>query len=523
MTTNSKDIITSEIEAPADFKGKTPVSKIQKDEKDRVITAQLYTPSGSDSYSYLSNNGTSQSSKYSSDAVKGLLADHVTNGKKLRGMSDYLCATNGIYGRLVDTTKNLISYEHSLIPMISNKEKINEKIYSSKLNKIKQYLWNCNFDATLDDIIFKLVKYGRYSGFDRGTYIQPLPVDYTRVVGVESDGNPIIQFDFSYFDKYLTVRERNYQFKGFDNFFLVQYQKYKKGIDNVNENFVNELKWRRLPPEKTYTFKTGVNMECAEGLGLLYGTIDEILYYDEVKSLDKAVIASQKRKIIIQQLPVDKDMNSVLGEADIVQAHENLKSLVPSNVGVLTVLGGTKIAEVPLQLSAMEKNKTQEIKDDILTSSGIGEGALKGGNFSTGVLNVEVLTNTVMKMLKQIESIWFYRKFNSLVGTGQYKFKLKFLGITPFNKEDIISAFDGLLDKGGNLSLSVNARGLGVDEYMDILSIENTFKFKDAFKPLQTSSTMSGENGRPSGSGEGGDSSDNSNSNGGNDSPSPSD
>lgn len=500
---------------------------IEKNTKGRIITAQLYTASSSDSFGLSGGGGSSSSSSspYTSSSVRTLLQNHVDNGEELRNMSDYLYNTSGVYRRLIDTTKNLISYEYSIIPMIPSKEKINEKMYLSKLNKVKQYLWDCNFDATLDDIVFKLIKYGRYSGYDRDTYIQPLPINYTRIVGISVDGNPLLQFNFEYFDTFMDDRTRDFQFLGFDKFFKAQYQRFKNSIDNPKENFANELNWRMLPPEKTYTFKIGANMESAEGLGLLYGTVDEILYYDEVKSLDKAIITSQKRKILVQKLPIDKDGNSILGEDDIFQAHENLKSLTPSNVGVLTVLGGTEIEDVPLQLSALEKGKGNEIKDDILLSSGVGEGALKGGNFSAGVLNIEVLTNTIVKVLKQIENIWFNRKFNTLVGNGQYKFRMKFLGVTTFNKEDIIDSFDGLLDKGGNITLSINARGLSTEEYMDILAVEDYMTYKDLFKPLQTSYTMGtdSEGGRPTGTGSGGDNTDASNDTGGNELPSPSD
>jgi hypothetical protein len=210
-----------------------------------------------------------------------------------------------------------------------------------------------------------------------------------------------------------------------------------------------------------------------------------------------------------------------LGEDEIKQAHDNLKTLVPPNVGVLTVLGKTEIDEIPLQLGALEKGKTEEVQSDVLMSAGVGEGALKGGNFSTGVLNIEVLTNTLVKILKQVENLWFNRKFKQLISTGTYQFKLKFLGITSLNKDKIITAFDGLLDKGGNVTLSINARDMDVADYINILDIENALGYKDKFSPLLTSYTAT-EGGRPSGTGKGSDNTDKSNESGSNNSPRPS-
>lgn len=460
---------------------------------------------------------------YSIDRIRKLLANHVNNAKQLRNISDYLYNLNGLYRRLIDTFINIINFDYVIVPMILDDEKFNEKIYKNKKNKIRQYMWNCNFEVTMNDILFKLAKYGRYTAFDRGSYLQPLPLDYTRIIGIADDGNPLIQFDFSYFDEIRNVRERNMQLKGFDPIFRKKYLDYKNGVDNPNENFTGELNWRLLPPEKTYTFKIGSNLESPEGLGVFYGLIDDIIFYDEVRDLDRQIISSKKRKIVVQTIPVDKEGNSILGEEEITKMHNNIKNLLPENVGILTVLGGTKYDSIPLELSALDTNKMKEVQNDLLLSSGIGDGALKGGNFSTGVLNIDVLTSTIIKILKQIETQWFNRKFNQLVPNKQYSFKLKFIGMTSFNKDKIIDQFDGLLDKGGSLSPSIAARGFNIDEYMDMLSIEESLKFKNKFKPLQTSYTVSNKKpGRESGSGEGSDNTDRSNENGGNNNPKPS-
>lgn len=496
---------------------------IEKDTKGRIITAELSYQPNTGGVSY--NGMPTSNAKYTSKTVVTYLTNPVKNAQKLREMSDFLYQTNGLYRRLIDTVVSLVSYEHTIVPFIPNKEKFKENMYENKYSKVKDYLWNCNFDLTLNDMVEKLMKYGRYSAYDRGTYLQPLPLDYTRIIGVAADGNPILQFDFRYFDEFQNMRERNLQLAGFDPVFKQQYLKYKRGVDNPKENFANELFWRKLPADKTYTIKIGSNLESKEGLGLFYSSVDEILFYDELRELDRLVIGSQKRKIVVQKVPVDKDGHSILGEEEIVQSHENLKSLLPPNVGCLTVLDGTEFDQIPLQLSAIEDKKMKETRDDVLMSSGVGEGALKGGNFSTGVLNIEVITNTVIKMLKQIENIWFNRKFKQLVGNGQYQFKLKFLGVTSFNKEKVIKSLDGLLDKGGNITPSINVRGFDVSDYMDIMEVENALEYKEKFKPLQTSFTYKGdesEGGRPTGTGEGGDNTDKSNENGGNNNPKPS-
>jgi len=468
---------------------------IVKNEKGKVITAQLaYTP-------YNSSNqfgSYKQDVKYSSQDIKRLLSNHEKNSVALREMSDYLYITNGTYRRLVDTTKNIVSFEYLIEPSIANIEKLNTKSYQKKYAEVKAYLADCILDITVDDILFKTIKYGRYSAYDRGTFIQPLPLDYTRIIGVSSDGNPVLQFNFDYFDQFPTIREREMQLNGYDPLFKKMYMDYKKRIDDPKVNFSNEYNWRTLPHEKTYTIKIGSNLESSEGIGLLYGSIDDIQYYDELKELDRGVVNSQRRKIIVQQIPVDKEGNSILGEEEIIQSHENLKALLPPNVGCLTVLGGTKFDDIPLQLSALEKGKVQEVQSDVLMNAGIGEGALKGGNFSAGVLNVEIITNSLVKILGQIQSIWFNRKFKKF-GNSQFQFRMKFLGITSFNRDKVIAAFDGLLDKGGSLSHSIAARGMDVSNYIDIVAIEDALEYKDKFKPLQTSHTISGnDGGRPS-------------------------
>lgn len=500
----------------------TDKTNIQKNERGKIITAELvYTPFSREGFTV---GGTVVAeAKYSSKTIKQLLGNHEKNASKLREMSDYLYNANGMYRRLIDTIVNLLSFEHTITPVNTKRNEFDEKKYEKKYNAVRDYLWNCNFDITLGDILFKLIKYGRYSAFDRGSYLQPLPLDYTRIIGINSDGNAILQFDFSYYDQFADIREQNMQLHGFDPIFRQMYLDYRKGIDNPKVNFVGEYNWRTIPVDKTVTLKIGSNLESKEGMGLLYGSVDDIIYYDEIRELDRIIIGSQKRKIIVQQIPIDPNTGeSILGEEEIKQMHENLKATLPPNVGCLTVLGGTKFEEIPLQISALEKGKMAEVKDDVLTSAGVGEGALKGGNFSTGVLNIDIITATVQKILKQIENAWFNRKFKQIVGNGQYQFRYRFLGLTAFNREKIIDSFDGLLDKGGNLTASVAARGFDMIEYIDILDVENAFGYKDKFQPLMTSHTTSGKGGRPTGTGEGGDNTDKTNNNGGNNNPSPS-
>ncbi|MFE4571302.1 hypothetical protein [Paenibacillus chitinolyticus] len=496
---------------------------ILKNEAGRIITAELsYLPPTFSNSPF--GNLPNRKHKYNSAVVQELLRNHVTNSTKLREMSDYLYGLNGIYRRLIDTSKNIISFEYTISPLIKNVEKLNVGTFENKYFKVREYLWDCNLDTTLDDMFFKLLKYGRYSAYDRDSYLQPLPLDYTRIIGVASDGNPIIQFNFEYFDQFPTMREKEFQLNGYDGEFKRLYIRYKQRIDNKNENFANEYQWRTLPHTKTYTLKIGTNLESSEGLGLLYGSVDDIIFYEEMRELDRDIIGSQKRKIIVQQIPVDKEGHSILGEEEIIQMHENLKKLLPANVGCLTVLGGTKYSDIPLQLSAIEKGKMQEVQSDVLMGSGIGEGALKGGNFSTGVLNIDVLTNTLTRILKQIETVWLNRKLKQINGSSQLSFKVKFLGITPFNREKIIDMFDGLLDKGGSLNASVAARGFDVFEYVEMLHIEDRFDLKSKFEPLKTSFTLSKKDGgRQKGTGEGGDNADKASNSGSNELPSPSD
>ncbi|EGL17505.1 hypothetical protein HMPREF9413_5400 [Paenibacillus sp. HGF7] len=119
------------------------------------------------------------------------------------------------------------------------------------------------------------------------------------------------------------MHEKEFQLNGYDEEFKRLYIRYKQRIDNKNENFAHEYQWRTLPHTKTYTLKIGTNLESSEGLGLLYGSVDDIIFYEEMRELDRDIIGSQKRKIIVQQILVDKEGHSILGEEEIIQMHEN--------------------------------------------------------------------------------------------------------------------------------------------------------------------------------------------------------
>ncbi|EGL17497.1 hypothetical protein HMPREF9413_5399 [Paenibacillus sp. HGF7] len=55
-------------------------------------------------------------------------------------MSDYLYSLNGIYRRLIDTSKNIISFEYTISPLIKNIEKLNVGTFENKYFKVREYL-----------------------------------------------------------------------------------------------------------------------------------------------------------------------------------------------------------------------------------------------------------------------------------------------------------------------------------------------------------------------------------------------
>ena len=206
----------------------------------------------------------------------------------------------------------------------------------------------------------------------------------------------------------------------------------------------------------------------------------------------------------IQRIPLDEknpDINKFLIDLELAMTFHNMASeTLPEGVGVITS---------PMAIDAVKTEK--KTTDSDLVSDAYREAFRDGGvseflfnsdkNTSVGLAK-SIITDeeVVFAMLRQIER-WVNRKLKNLSGT--YKFKIKMLDITVFNRDERHKKYLESAQYGIPVVMEIGATlGLTPLDLINKATLENdVLGLHDILRPLQSSFNKLEENdgsdGRP--------------------------
>lgn len=413
--------------------------------------------------------------------------------KSLRTYSQIFFNTNGIYSRLCRYMAYLYRYDWFITPQVYDDklkpEKIIEGWYKSSV-----LLENSNLKRTFGRIALKVIKNGCYYGYrieqKTAGYLQELPVNYCRS-RYELNGQYAVEFNIKYFDdKFKDVKYRTRVLKMFPKEFQKAYIAYRNGT--LPRDFQGDDNgWFLLDPAKTVKF----NLSDTDA-PLFVSIIPALIDLDEAQDLDKEKMRQQILKIIIQEMPIDKNGDLVFDVEEAVQLHNNAVQMLAKAIGVdvLTTFADVSVADLSDKGNVSSVDQLNKVERTVYNEAGVSQMQFNTEGNLALEKSIANDASTMNDLLLQFEEYAerLLAPFNKNPKRLHYNVQMlpttiyNYVELSKLYKEQTMLGFSKLLPQValGHTQSSVISTAYFENELMDLDAL---------FVPPQMSSTISGK------------------------------
>ena len=421
----------------------------------------------------------------------------INNGdlKAMREISNFFFKTSGIYARLCRYMAYLYSYDCFIILYVNDTNIKKEKILDS-FNKALFALDNFDVKAFCNDVALKVVKNGCFYGYliptaDRMT-VQELPSDYCRSQFKTASGAPVVEFHMKFFDDYFRdTNQKMRMLKLFPKEFAKGYILYKEG--KLPPQFSGDTSgWFTLDPE--FLVKFNLN---GEDYPSFISVIPAILDLDSALELDRKKMQQQLLKIIVQQMPIDKNGDLVFDVDEAAELHNNAVHMLGKAIGldVLTTFADVSV-ETLTDNSAIDasNDSIENAKQAVFDMAGVSQMQFNtDGNIALdkSILNDEAMMyNLVIQFKDFLNRI--IKPFNK---TPKKMFiRAEMLPTTIYNYKEMAKLYKEHTQLGYSKMLPQIALGQSQSSILATAHFENEIlDLINVFIPPITSNTMNGD------------------------------
>lgn len=409
----------------------------------------------------------------------------------MRAISNFFFRVSGIYARICRYMAYLYRYDWFVTPFMQNKENKNPKRIIDNFYTILDYLDDFGIKKFCGDTTLKVIKDGCYYGYliddDNTPTIQELPLRYCRSRFKVND-MPAVEFNMSYFDNEFPSAEYRAKILNlFPNEFRKGYNLYKKG--KLTGDYAGDGHgWYLLDPEKA--FKISLNNEDYPAF---ISIVPAIIDLDEAQDLDKKKMQQKLLKIIIQQLPLDKNGDLIFDPDEAQALHSNAVQMLSKAVGVdvLTTFADVQVADMSDRGTTTSKDELEKVERAIYNEAGVSQMQFNtSGNLALekSILNDEA---SIYNLLLQYERLFnlFIKKFQTI---KKVKYRVQFLTTTIYNYKDLSKLYKEQVALGYPKLLPQLALGQSQSSILANSYFENKIlDLVNVFIPPMSSNTMS--------------------------------
>lgn len=412
---------------------------------------------------------------------------------KLREISRHFFYTSGIYSRLCRYMAFLYRYDYFITPIVYDKKIKNEKVIEGWY-KSCTLLDNSKLKKLFGEIALKVIRDGAFYGYKieqkSAVYLQELPIKYCRS-RFELNGNPAVEFNIQYFDDaFADIDYRVKVLKMFPKEFQQAYLAYKRGT--LPKDFQGDSNgWFLLDPLKAVKFNLNDN-----DAPLFISVIPAIMDLDDAKDLDKQKMAQQILKIIIQEMPLDKNGDMIFDLDEMQALHQGAVNMLGDAIGVdvLTTLADVDVADLSDKGNVSSVDQLNKVERSVFNESGTAQALFNtDGNLSLDK-SIANDASTVTDLLLQFENYAesLLAPFNK--NAKRLVYKVQMLPTTIYNYQDLSKLYKDQTMLGFSKLLPQVALGHSQSTILATAYFENKLmKLDELFTPPQMSSTISGK------------------------------
>jgi len=413
----------------------------------------------------------------------------------LRAVSQAYFNMNGIYMRLCRYMAYLYKYDWTITPIIYDETIKPEKVIEGWY-KASNLLDNCHLRKNFGEIALKVVRNGCYYGYrveqKDAAYLQELPVNYCRS-RYKQNGKPIVEFNIKYFDdRFSDVDYRIRVLKLFPIEFRKAYLSYKRGTLKKDFNG-DDNGWFVLDPDRTVKF----NLSNTD-IPLFVAVIPKLMDLEDAQDLDKKRMEQQLLRLVIQEMPLDKNGESIFDIPEIQAFHNNAVEMVGDSIGisVLTTLADVKVEDLSDNGNMSSADQLDKVERTVYNEAGVSQKQFNtDGNIALekSIANDEAtMTDLLLQFEEYVQTL--LKPFNK--NEKRLKYKASMLPTTIYNYKDLSKIYKEQTQIGFSKLLPQVALGQSQSTVMATAYFENELlHLEDLFVPPQMSSTMSGKSG----------------------------
>ena len=424
----------------------------------------------------------------------------------MRDISNFYYRASGIYGRLCNYMARLYRYDWYIVPYISGgdtypsdseKGDIDSKNVNRILDnffKVLRYLDNFKAKHVMGNIALKVIREGCYYGYiihgKTAPSIQELPPQYCRS-RYSKDNMPVIEFNMRYFkDLYPDEAYRSRVLKLFPDDFAKGYRLFING--KLPGDFAGDTAgWYMLDPD--YAFKLNMNeSDCP----MLISVIPAIIDLVEAQEMDRKRMAQKLLKIIVQQLPLDKNGDMIFDLEEAQQIHNNAVKMLSRAIGidVLTTFADVEVEDMADRNTTTTVDDLEKVERAVYNEAGISQ-----MQFNTdGNLAIEksMINDAAMmsNLIYQFEAVLNMILMNFNKTPKKVYYTANILPTTVYDYKELSKMYKEQTQMGYSKMLPQIAMGLSQSSILANAFFENDLlNLVTVFVPPLTSNTMNAD------------------------------
>ena len=412
---------------------------------------------------------------------------------KMREISNFFYKTSGIYQRLCRYMAYMYRYDWNVtpyyIPENANKDKILQGF-----RQVLSFLDNFEIKKFFGEVALKVMKNGCYYGYiiskaDR-VIVQELPTRYCRSRFISAEGIAVVEFNMSYFDKeFSTAEQRNYILKILPPEFEKGYKAYKQKKADKKFPLEEGNGWYLLPIGAAFKFNLN-----GQDFPPFMSVIPAIIDLDSAQALDRKKLQQQLLKIIIQQMPIDKNGDLIFDVDEAQQLHNNAVNMLAKAIGidVLTTFADVKVADMSSNYATTATDDLQRVERTVYNEAGVSQMQFNtDGNIALekSILNDEA---SLWNLIQQFEIFLniLIEPFNS----KKNYYRVQILPTTIYNYKELAKQYKEHTQLGYSKMLPQIALGQSQSAILSTAYFENDIlDLVNVFIPPLMSSTMNAE------------------------------
>lgn len=426
---------------------------------------------------------TERSIQYTHEEIEGIVSGGSLEAKQK--LSREYFNKDGIYKRLIIYYATLLKYQGILIPNPSFGQELStshlKKRYFNAVNfvdkiKLPILATNCALKALVDGCY-----YGIFQITENGNlYVIDLPSSYCRTRFKDLEGNDIIEFNVSYFNKIVDEEERKLFLSAYPKEVQAAYKKFKKGkLSNP---------WVFLSTEITICFPF-----FFDGGPVFLSVIDDIERYKDAIDDEIERDLEEIRKIIVQKIPHMTDGRLVFEPPEAEEMHKGAVGMLKSNPNISVL---TTYADVEAIVSKTSSDNLHNNLDKMLQTVYSNSGTSSQIFSSTGSSTLDTsVKNDVAMMMVLANKIAAFVTFvvNKLYSNSNINFKYSILPISYYNEKEYTEITFKTASSGYSLILPALVVGLSQKDLINVKDLENdVLDLQSKLIPPSSSFTQSG-------------------------------